>query len=190
VDGAMGYKREVAEVLQLYPTLKMIWVHAGVSRRASEPNHHDMIDNMLTEFPNLGIDISWVVWEDVICDAEGQVKEEWVNMIQKHNTRFYIGSDNVAQFFPVRDTSVNLLASNITKYWPLFELLTPEAAENVAWKNAERLYFEGWTVPAGDGWGAERRYMRQDPMYETECLDPEVGLFVSGDKELDTHGKY
>ena len=48
------------------------------------------------------VDISWVVWEDVICDAEGVVKEGWVDCIQKHHTKFFIGSDNVAQFFPVK----------------------------------------------------------------------------------------
>jgi hypothetical protein len=67
-------------------------------------------------FDNLKIDISWVVWEDVICDAAGNVKPQWVACIQKHHTKFFIGSDNVAQFFPITDTSTNLLASNITKY--------------------------------------------------------------------------
>ena len=114
---------------------------------------------------------------------------QWVECIQKHNTSFYIGSDNVAQFFPIRDTSVNLLASNITKYWPLFDQLTPEAGENVAYKNAYRMYFENWQVPSGQP-GGERRYAQQDPMYDTECLDPKVGMFLPGDKELDTHGKY
>ena len=44
-----------------------------------------------------------------------KVKDGWVETIEKHHTRFFIGSNNVAQFFPIRDTSVNLLASNITK---------------------------------------------------------------------------
>ena len=50
---------------------------------------------MLSSYPNLGVDISWVVWEDVICDDSGTVKQNWVDCIQKHHTRFYIGSDNV-----------------------------------------------------------------------------------------------
>ena len=139
--------------------------------------------------PNMaGVDISWVVWEDVILDVDGVIKPQWVECIQKHNTRFYIGSDNVAQFFPIRDTSVNLLASNITKYWPLFDLLTPEAAENVSYKNAYRMYFDGWDVPKASG--GESRYNQIEAVYETECLDPAAGAFVPGDKELDTRGKY
>ena len=35
-----------------------------------------------------------------------------------------------------QDTSTNLLAANITKYWKLFDKLTPEAAKNVAYQNA------------------------------------------------------
>ena len=89
-----------------------------------------MIEKMCDNYPNLMVDISWVVWEDVICDESGKVKKGWVDCIQKHHTRFFIGSDNVAQFFPIRDTSINLLASNITKYYQLFDQLTPEAAVN------------------------------------------------------------
>ena len=46
-----------------------------------------------------------------------------------------------------------------------------------------------WQVPSGQ-LGGERRYVQQDPMYDTECLDPKVGMFLPGDTELDTHGKY
>ena len=123
-DNDWEYVHEVEEVLTKYPKLKFTWVHAGVSRRCSEPEHHKMIERMCDKFDNLKIDISWVVWEDVICDASGKIKDGWVECIQKHHTKFFIGSDNVAQYFPIKDTSINLLASNITKYYQLFEKLT------------------------------------------------------------------
>ena len=68
---------------------------------------------MCSTYPNIYVDISWVVWEDVICDEKGEVKEGWVKCIQKHHTKFFIGSDNVAQFFPINDTSINLLACSM-----------------------------------------------------------------------------
>jgi len=189
VDGAMGYKREVAEVLQLYPTLKMIWVHAGVSRRAFEDTHHEMIDRMCTTYPNLMVDISWVVWEDVICDADGNIKQGWIDCIEKHNTKFFIGSDNVAQYFPINDVSTNLLASNITKYWPLFDKLSPAAGQNVAYQNAYNLYFATWDIPKGEG--GDIRYQRMPSYYQTEMLDPKQGTFVTGKAtELDDDGMY
>ena len=108
----------------------------------------------------------------MICDESGKVKKGWVDCIQKHHTRFFIGSDNVAQFFPIRDTSINLLASNITKYYQLFDQLTPEAAVNVARGNAERLYFDNWKVPSGDVsvfTSAEAgHYAKVAPYYQTE----------------------
>jgi len=190
-DGKFSYVHEVDDVLTRYPKLKMTWVHAGASRRCTEPNHYEMIDTMLTKFPNLSIDISWVVWEDVICEPDGTIKPEWIACIEKHNTKFYIGSDNVAQYFPINDLSTNLLAMNITKYWPLFDKLTPEAGENVAWRNAHRAYFEKWDVPTGEG--GERRYMRNDAFYDTECLDPPKGAFGKlndPENKLADGGKY
>jgi hypothetical protein len=148
-----------------------------------------MIDRLCSTYNNLMVDISWVVWEDVICDAKGVVKQGWVDCIQKHHTKFFIGSDNVAQFFPVKDTSINLLASNITKYYQLFKRLTPEAASNVAMGNAEKLYFASWNVPTG-GHNGERRYQRNDQFYVAECLDPHEGSFVAVPAGMDWAGQY
>jgi len=185
-DGSF-YLHEVEDVLERYPTLKFVWVHAGASRGCSQPEHHSMIDKMLTKYPNLTVDISWVIWEECICDDEGVVKDGWVECIEKHNTKVFIGSDNVAQFFPIKDTSVNLLAVNITKYWQLFDKLTPEAAENVSYMNAYRRYFEKWDVPSG---GLSGRYQRTEAYYDCEALDPNLGEFVVGQSVLDDGGKY
>jgi len=187
-DGDFEYIHEVKEVLKKYPKLKFVWVHAGVSRRCSEPDHHNMISKMCDEFDNLKVDISWVVWEDVICDEKGVIKQGWVDCIQKHHTKFFIGSDNVAQFFPIKDTTVNLLASNITKYYQLFDKLTEEAGKNVAYGNAEKQYFETWSVPTGANPGDA--YYRMPSYYDTECLSPAEGTFVKGATDLDDDGKY
>ena len=187
-DNHWEYIHEVEKVLDKYPRLKFTWVHAGVSRRCSEPDHHKMIERMCDKYPNMKVDISWVVWEDVICDENGEVKQGWVECIQKHHTKFFIGSDNVAQYFPIKDTSINLLASNITKYYQLFNKLTPAAAQNVAYGNAQREYFDGWKVPSGDQVGTP--YARMPSYYETECLDPVSGKFVKGATDLDDDGKY
>ena len=72
------------------------------------------------------------------------------------------------------------------RYYQLFEKLTPEAAENVARQNAERLYFTPWEVPTGDAGG---RYARIDCVYETEALDPKEGTFVKGN-HFDDGGMY
>jgi len=188
-DGSWHYVHEVEDVLKRFPKLKFVWVHAGVSRRCSEPNHYDLIDRMCATYPNLGVDISWVVWEDVICDEQGIVKPQWVECFKKHHTQIYIGSDNVAQYFPIRDTSINLLASNITKYYQLFEKLPEAAAKDIAFENAQRMYFEKWEVPSGET-PTDLRYTRMPSYYKTECLDPAAGKFVLGATDIDDDGLY
>ena len=192
--GASKYVPEVEDVLTRHPELTFVWVHAGVSRGIAHPEHHSIMDHMCDKFPNLRIDISWVVWEDVICDEDGIVKQGWVDTIQKHHTKFFIGSDNVAQFFPVEPDKMgerpNMLAMNITKYYQLFDKLTPEAANNVAYANAMALYFSKWDVPKGDEPG---RYMRHGACYKTEHLDPKAGEFIVGSSThlgLDECGMY
>ena len=64
------------KVLDMFPTLRLVWCHCGVSRRTFEETHHVMIDEMMTTYPNLNADISWVVWEDVICGPDGVPKVE------------------------------------------------------------------------------------------------------------------
>jgi len=187
-DNTWEYVHEVEDVLKKFPKLKFTWVHAGVSRRCSEPKHYEMISRLCSTYDNIKIDISWVVWEDVICDGDGVVKPGWVECIQKHHTKFFIGSDNVAQYFPIKDTSINLLASNITKYYQLFEKLTEEAGNNVAYGNAQREYFETWEVPSGET--PHTAYSRMPSYYETECLDPAAGAFVKGATDLDDDGMY
>ena len=61
-----------------------------------------------------------VVWEDVICDAEGNVKPGWVACFEKHNTRFSIGSDQVGQF--IGPAGNNWLRPEIEKYWKLADV--------------------------------------------------------------------
>ena len=73
------------------------------------------------------------------------------------------------------------------RYWPLFELLSPEAAENVSWRNAYNEYFKDWQVPSGSGGG---RYARTEAFYHCESLDPTMGEFVVGASDVDTNGMY
>ena len=74
------------------------------------------------------------------------------------------------------------------RYYQLFEKLTDEAAQNVAYGNAQREYFENWEVPSGET--PHQPYSRMPSYYETECLDPAAGAFVKGATDLDDDGFY
>mmetsp|Transcript_7060 Transcript_7060/g.8113 ORF Transcript_7060/g.8113 Transcript_7060/m.8113 type:complete len:452 (+) Transcript_7060:84-1439(+) len=133
-DGTWEYLWEIEEVVDQFPQLKFVWAHCGVSRRVSEPNHHKMCDMMLRKHPNMYLDMSWVVWEDVICDKQGNPKSEWLQVIERHQDRCMIGSDQVGQF-------EGLLHKEITKYYKLFNQLSDTAARKVAYDNCEELFF-------------------------------------------------
>ena len=81
---------------------------------------------MLKSYTNLAIDISWVVYDDVIAPG-GKVSPEWVSLIEEFPTRFLIGSDKVGKF--------DNYASEIVKYDALLDLLKPETARRVAREN-------------------------------------------------------
>ena len=86
-----------------------------------------------------------------------------------------IGSDQVGQF--IGPNGENWLKPEIVKYYKLLDNLPKEAAENIAWRNAENEYFKDWNPPS-DG-----RYAKLDPTYDCECLYNYQGLFVkTGEK--------
>ena len=59
----------------------------------------------------------------------------------------------------------------LIRYYQLFEKLTEEAAANVAYNNAEKLYFANWDVPKGGGTaaGGELRYQHM-PSSTPPCM--------------------
>jgi predicted TIM-barrel fold metal-dependent hydrolase len=175
-DKHYEYLWEVQQVLEEFPTLKLVWCHAGMSRRTFEETHADMIDRMLSAYPNLLIDISWVVWEDVICepDGSGTPKKIWIKVFEKHKTRFTIGSDQVGQF--IGPTGQNWLKPEIIKYWSLTDCLTKETAQLILHGNAQRIWFEGWDMPSVAS--GDARFRQIQPCYHGETLYMNEGKFV------------
>eukprot|EP00418_Pyrodinium_bahamense_P070962 CAMPEP_0179091178 /NCGR_PEP_ID=MMETSP0796-20121207/41638_1 /TAXON_ID=73915 /ORGANISM="Pyrodinium bahamense, Strain pbaha01" /LENGTH=904 /DNA_ID=CAMNT_0020788765 /DNA_START=9 /DNA_END=2723 /DNA_ORIENTATION=+ len=173
------YLWEVKQVLEEFPTLRLIWCHAGVSRRTHEDNHHEMLDQMLSSYGNLNVDISWVVWEDVICGAGStQPKKGWINLFQKHPTRFTIGSDQVGQF--IGPNGGNLLKPEIVKYWAIAEVMPADVAKAIMYDNAKRIWFDGWTPPSAK----EPRFWQIEPCMRAETLHHNEGKFIWDNEEI------
>jgi len=173
-DGTWEYLWEVEEVLNAYPDLKFIWAHCGVSRRISEPDHHKMCDTMMRKYNNLYLDMSWVVWEDVICkkDDKGvyQPRQEWLQVVERHQDKCIIGSDQVGQF-------ENRLYKEITKYYTMLDKLSDTAARKVAYGNCDRLFFEQNNVsPALKD--VVKKYPRANQCLDAERLLDKEGKFL------------
>jgi len=179
-DGDFEYLWEIEQVLDAFPDLKFIWCHAGVSRRTFEPTHHEMLDRLCTSYPQLHIDMSWVVWEECVLDPEsGKPRKCWCDLFEKHPTRFSIGSDQVGQF--ISPVGGNLLKPEIVKYWALADVCTPKTTRNVLHDNAQAVWFDGWDVPTSDKGG---RFRKIPASMKAETLFHNAGYFEWQDEEM------
>ena len=134
-EGSAIYVDELKEVLGAYSDVQFIWAHAGASARTSwEKDYWKVIEDLLTRYDNVSVDISWKVYQQEIVGPDKLPKDEYVALIARHADRFMIGSDLTGHFS-------RELADEVYKYDPLFERLPADAGEKLAWRNAERIYF-------------------------------------------------
>jgi hypothetical protein len=91
-----------------------------------------MVTALLDRFPNLMVDISWIVYDDVICDYL-EPKKHWVEAINRHADRFCIGSDLCGHF--------EHLGRTMARYNGLLRGLSPKVRRLVASENAAALWF-------------------------------------------------
>lgn len=123
---------ELKELLSKHPKTTFIWVHCGISRRVLIPNYSRLVTNLMNFYRNLYVDYSWVVYDDVITDDEGEPKKKWIDLTEKFSERILLGSDLVLQF--------ELIGPTMRRYDPLLKKLSKKARENICRKNCERLF--------------------------------------------------
>ena len=104
------------------PSAIVLWAHSGFDRP-------DEIAALLRKHPNL--------WADLAVRSEqgynGKVPPEWRALFEEFPDRFMVGTDT---FTPERWPYVGAHA-DWSRAW--LSDLPPEIAENIAWRNAERL---------------------------------------------------
>ena len=86
--------------LSHHPKTRFIWNHAGVSRRIDVPALPNELRRMLAAYPNLYIDLSWVVFEDYVYRFDEQTEKsklnrDWIRLVEAFPDRFMIGSEVV-----------------------------------------------------------------------------------------------
>jgi hypothetical protein len=121
-----SYLGELEEALKNHPRNRIIWAHAGISRRIVIANHTDILRRMLRTYPNLTIDISWVIFEQEIA-PNGVLDRKWATLIDEFPTRFDIGSDIVGVFDQYKPT--------LQRYYLLLDALKPKTAQKLAHDN-------------------------------------------------------
>lgn len=120
------YLGEIESAIRTHPNTRVIWAHAGISRRIVIANHTDILRRMLGQYRNLMIDLSWVIFEQELAPG-GALDRKWVSLIEEYPRRFVIGSDTVGFFDQYKPT--------LQRYYLLLDALKPETARNIAHDN-------------------------------------------------------
>ena len=120
------YIGEIENAAKKHPKTRIIWCHAGVSRRIDVPTLPAEVRRLVSTYPNLYIDLSWVVFETYLT-KNGQPVNDWVSLIEDFPTRFMIGSDKVGKFDNYHE--------EMQKYYVLLDALKPDTAKKVAHEN-------------------------------------------------------
>ena len=121
------YLPEVEAAVRDHPKTRFIWCHAGISRRIEIPTLTRDLQNLLAKYPNLDVDVSWVVYETNLLTKDGQPNPDWLALIEAFPDRFMIGSDKVGHFaeYP----------QEILKYNKFLDALKPATAKKLAREN-------------------------------------------------------
>lgn len=107
------------------PSLTVIWAHVGMTDTA------ETAMGMFNTYPSLYADTSYRE-NDIL--AGDRLDAGWAKVIRKHHTRLMVGSDTwVNGQWDIYDALID-----VNRKW--LSLLTKEQAENIAYKNAERLF--------------------------------------------------
>ena len=120
------YLHEFEEAVQQNPKTKFVWCHAGISRRVDIPTLTQEIDRMLATYPNMSVDISWVLFDTYLV-KDGKPVPAWLALFEKFPTRFIIGSDKVGRFHDY--------APVMQRYYVLLDAMKPETAKRIAHDN-------------------------------------------------------
>ena len=120
------YLHEMEDAIKRHPRTRFIWCHAGISRRIDVPAVTQEMHRLLLTYPNVWIDLSWVVFENNIA-PHGKLSEDWVSLIEQFPDRFLIGSDKVGHFGDYY--------TEIQKYYLLLDALKPATARRVGRDN-------------------------------------------------------
>jgi predicted TIM-barrel fold metal-dependent hydrolase len=120
------YIGEIENAVKKHPRTRIIWCHAGVSRRIDVPTLPQQVRRLLAAYPNLYIDLSWVVFETYLTH-NGQPVSDWVTLIETFPNRFMIGSDKVGKFADYH--------LEMQKYYVLLAALKPDTARKVGHDN-------------------------------------------------------
>jgi Amidohydrolase len=114
----------VEAMLRTYPGVRILWAHAGMSASA------ERVGELVDRYPMLWVELA--LRSDVA--PGGSLDPGWRGLFLRHPDRFLVGTDTwvTSRWESVRD------ASEAVQRW--LQQLPRDVAEQIAWKNGERLF--------------------------------------------------
>ncbi len=145
------YLWELEEALREHPRTRFVFAHCGMSRRVNVPFYDLMVQRLLDQYPNLWVDISWIIFDVAVC-PEGRPSPDWLALAEQHSSRICLGSDLVTRF--------ERLGPELHRYDIFLDSLSESARADICWRTAEHVY--------GGNKGKVARGKRHDvPPWET-----------------------
>ena len=114
----------IARMATLYPNVKLLWAHAGMSASAAT------VASVIERFPSLWVELS--LRSDVA--AGGTLEPAWRELFVRHPDRFLIGTDTWTT------SRWEVIADAMRSVQAWLAQLPRDVAEQIAWKNGERLF--------------------------------------------------
>jgi hypothetical protein len=114
----------VEKLLRMYPDVKILWAHAGMSSPVSE------VRRIVGGFPRVWVELS--MRTDVA--SGGTLNPEWRALFMKHADRFMVGTDT----WTTSRWDVLVEEARATRRW--LAQLPRDVAEQIAYRNGERLF--------------------------------------------------
>lgn len=120
------YLHEIEEAVKNHPKTRFNWAHAGISRRIVVPTLVQELRRMLKTYPNLWVDLSWVVYPMNVA-PNGIPNEKWVALVEEFPDRFMLGTDKIGHYQDYDKA--------ISQYYVFLDALSPRTARLVAREN-------------------------------------------------------
>ena len=134
-----AFADELERAVAAAPSTTFVWAHAGHGPPSA-------LRPLLARYPNLYADLSartpWLGPGTVLTRADGSLQSGWAALLAEYPDRFLIGFD----LFAPGHYRVDYLRDTVEFYRGLLGQLDAAAAEQVAYRNAERL--APFVVPA------------------------------------------
>ena len=126
---------EFERLLGRHPRTRVVWAHAGVSRRVESTEQIRVVDDLLSRHTELYVDLSWTVLDHIV-DRDGPgaaVDSRWLELICRRADRFVVGSDTVGR--------ADMFEARVGRIRSLLRTLPQTVAKAVAVDNASALWF-------------------------------------------------